>query len=353
MRSIFVLCLSAQVILLYGQNLVPNPSFEEVKKIATFWMFNDLAFNNHIEHWTSPNGGSPDLLVDEVLLKYHTTRKGLSMEGFHPRSGKNMVGIKTFGCLSDMPHCKEYLQVKLKEPIRNGQIYLMEYWLRPLENGIKTNSIGLFFTDRALSGGDGEEAVMYNPVVNVDEILKDHSQWTKISAYVQANSFLDYMLIGNFNMDPQTDTIAQAWTVDYSYYLVDDVMVRPVTMSEFVSADVNWDWGSTLLLNTDINKGLLDLNNSLKLDLDKLAAHLKSNTNYVIEVAGHCHQLGNSDRNRLAAEEMVKLVRDYMILKGVDRNQISYNAIGDEVAAIPGCTDPIKNSRVEIVVIQK
>ncbi|NJL73725.1 MAG: hypothetical protein HC892_00510 [Saprospiraceae bacterium] len=95
-----------------SQNLVSNPGFERAKKIPRNWSSNEHEFHDNIYDWTSPNGGSPDLFFVGNMGSFFK-RPNVDVKNHAPRSGKYMVGIKTYGCANTM-HCKEYLQTKLK-----------------------------------------------------------------------------------------------------------------------------------------------------------------------------------------------------------------------------------------------
>ena len=121
-----------------AQNLVPNGSFEELKKVPIRWMANYYSFEQTIVGWTSPDQGSPDILVDKVVPRIGPRRPGLDVSEHLPRTGHVMTAIKTFGCNSHTTHCKEYLQIQLKEPLEKGETYYAEFWVCPATTSVKT-----------------------------------------------------------------------------------------------------------------------------------------------------------------------------------------------------------------------
>jgi len=100
------------------QNLIANSSFEEVTEITNRWSGTFSAFNRRIAHWDSPTQASPDILYIGTLGKMFPKRPKVNLKAHRPRTGKFMIGIKAFGCLTNNLHCKEYLQIKLK---KNGK----------------------------------------------------------------------------------------------------------------------------------------------------------------------------------------------------------------------------------------
>lgn len=76
-------------------NLIPNPGFELLAKNPAGWMANKYEFHETMALWTSPNLGSPDVLVNEQLPNLWPPRPHVSMKGYRAHSGEKMVGIKT------------------------------------------------------------------------------------------------------------------------------------------------------------------------------------------------------------------------------------------------------------------
>ena len=124
----------------FSQNLVPNPGFENWKKEVKNWSGNHMSFNRAIADWFTPNEGSPDLFQKRHIGKFIFKRPKLDMTPYTPRTGKGMIGLKMYGC-EDGAHCKEYVQVRLLEPMQKGARYYVEFWVKAVENTICINNI--------------------------------------------------------------------------------------------------------------------------------------------------------------------------------------------------------------------
>ena len=109
MPLIFLLLISQTAV---GQNLVLNPSFEDIIENTPRWSGNALSFNKRIKHWDSPTQGSPDILFVNSLDKMHPKRPKVDLSKYTPRTGRFMIGIKTYGCQTNTLHCKEYVQIE-------------------------------------------------------------------------------------------------------------------------------------------------------------------------------------------------------------------------------------------------
>ncbi len=220
----FIQCLAAQ-------NLVPNPSFEKVKKDINRWTSNHVTFETLVDHWLSPNEGSPDILYDRELNLLKPPRKGYDLSQHKARTGNRMVGIKTYGCATFTQHCKEYVQIELKEKLERGQKYYVEFWVNPMSTSPYTNNLGAVFSDVEIQDA-GEYGIYYfDPVVNTEKLVTNRpNDWYKISGAFTADDNYKYLLIGNFYPDDFTLFQKEEGDIRYAYYLLDDVLVRPASL---------------------------------------------------------------------------------------------------------------------------
>ena len=115
-----------------AQNLVPNPSFEEYIKYPCVQRIqppNNIS--EYLTGWYSPTYGTPDI-IDSVLPRVPECSSSAYIVGrdsLAARTGQFYVGIFTnfmalrFNLLSD----REYIQIKLKQPLEIGKIYRTEF----------------------------------------------------------------------------------------------------------------------------------------------------------------------------------------------------------------------------------
>ncbi len=210
------------------QNLVPNSSFEKMEKAAPIWVPNHLFFEKKMKDWTTPNLGSPDIFTNTTIPIVRPPRKGVEIIAHKARTGEAMVGIKTYGCASYTQHCKEYIQIKLTEQVKRHKNYYIEFWVNPMSTSLQVNNIGLAFSDVEIQDNSEYGIHYFDPVINAEEVLSNKpNEWHKISGTVTAEFNFDYIIIGNFFTDADTKTERLANSIDYSYYFIDDVIVRP------------------------------------------------------------------------------------------------------------------------------
>ena len=102
--------------LLWSQNLVPNPSFEQYNRRPTAMLDEGLEFTRAVPAWVSPNRASSDFITPRF--------RSSKVQVMPPHDGKNMVGIVIQGA-----HWAEYASVKLKKPLEVGKKYYVEFWI--------------------------------------------------------------------------------------------------------------------------------------------------------------------------------------------------------------------------------
>ena len=126
--KIFVVIFVTNFAICYGQNLIPNPSFEEFLSCPTSTDIKQAI------HWENPNLKTPDYL--------NTCNTIYNLFKQTPKSGNGFVGIFVAG-----NEGREYIQVKLKESLISGKKYELRYHVilgKDNERGI--NNLGVYFS---------------------------------------------------------------------------------------------------------------------------------------------------------------------------------------------------------------
>ena len=206
------------------ENLVPNESFERFSSTPIGWFYKGSHFTDVMKYWSSATGTSPDVFGKNVRVPSQWADKGFGEQT--ARTGKSMVGITIYGCDGGKPHCREYLQIQMKEPLVVGQSYQVDFWVSQLPNSISVNNLGMAFTDELL---DEKTAMVLDlePEVTALNIVTAEGRWVKISGSFIAENESDYLLIGNFSSDSLTKTdVKTSSSLKYAYYYVDDISVK-------------------------------------------------------------------------------------------------------------------------------
>lgn len=341
---------------LAAQNLVPNPGFESCNEIPTFWTGTFSKFNRWIKHWNSPTQGSPDILFTKIKDHIKPARPGFDLRPHFPRSGKIMLGIKTYGCDRMALHCKEYIQVCLKEKLIPGDTYLVEFYVNTLQYSILANNIGVGLSTQKIRKMFNEGLYEIQPVLNEEKLIATKpGEWKKISGSFVADSSYHYLLIGNFFKDDNTLTNKDQARIEYSFLFLDDVLLKNSSRAQIPLLDQALEKGDTIELsniNFEFNKASL-IPSSYK-RLDELVQILQQNPDIQIEIAGHTDDKGDADFNLKLSKQRAASVYQYLLEEGIRAERLKYIGYGEgqPITANQTETERQRNRRVEIIVLE-
>jgi hypothetical protein len=203
-----------------AQNLVPNPSFEEYSECPDGGAQVDRAIGWFSSRETPEyfNSCSTNPLVnvpESDLWGYQIASTGNAYCGFQ--------------CYFT-PGFREALGCQLTQPLSTGTEYYVSFKLSCAFGGIAearcaVNNIGLRFSNSQYSVSTPVPIDNFSHVYS-STILSDTVNWVEVSGYFTPNTEYEYLYIGNFFDDNNTDTI---WLMPdagcRAYYLVDDVCV--------------------------------------------------------------------------------------------------------------------------------
>ncbi len=133
---------------------------------------------------------------------------------------------------------REYLAVRLIEPMQSGMVYGVSMQVSLAERATHAiwNVQVLFSPDSLVQ--ETTQYMNYQPQLSATtgEYIDNKVGWTELSWSYVAEGGEEYMYIGNFQPDSETDTIRvidwQIWHYENSaYYYIDDVKVITQTLS--------------------------------------------------------------------------------------------------------------------------
>ena len=249
-------------ILVFGQNLVPNSSFESTS--CTAIPGNVTHFG--AENWFNPNNATPDYYgtsgIQGCVTSIYNNSWVNSGEWQFPRTGERMVGL--FAAIQSS--CtREYLQVRLIEPLEAGEIYCVELYIS-LSNRSQlcTDCFGVVFTNDSLIDHSTHcELGIFPEVSNpVGNLLNDTTLWTLISGQFIAQGGEQFITIGNLLSDEYCMLVETPGTkpeFNIAYYFVDDVSVVKCTPTTVIEMK-----NEKLELFPNPTKGVVSLTHSKK-----------------------------------------------------------------------------------------
>ncbi|MBS1559060.1 MAG: gliding motility-associated C-terminal domain-containing protein [Bacteroidetes bacterium] len=294
MKAFFILLSLVLSLALYSQNLVPNCSFEQYKKLNCETIYN-ISINHQTEDpkkifdsllydWTTPTDeGGVELfstLVDPNCYKKSTdcfnvfcTTNPFSIHTV-PKDGNNFCLITLIDKNFNTPNLsRSYLQVQLVRELSATTRYLAGlYYKRPTigEGGIYAcNNQGMLFTKNPVSSKAtyGSNVLKYTPQVNQLNADKADTVWKKLFGCFTADGGEQFLTIGNFFSDDETKvvlTTSLGQGAYYSSYAVDSVFTESISdlfipnvftpngdnlNEKFVIKDIHFGWWSLTVVN--------------------------------------------------------------------------------------------------------
>ncbi len=205
-----------------AQNLVPNPSFEEITSCPTFASMLDTA-----APWFNPTQGTPELFhacagsgaYAGVPMNYSG---GYQM----PRTGNGFAGI--YVLRPDNSNMREYIEVPLTEPLEAGACYSFSMFVNAAnDNELVCDGIGAYFNVGELEVNTWQVLPLMPHIDHPTGVLiNDTLGWTEVSGSYTAMGGEDHLIIGNFRDDAATAWAMfnpGVWYANTAYLLVDDV----------------------------------------------------------------------------------------------------------------------------------
>lgn len=365
--SLLVLCLACHTsffaqdsAMSKSENIVPNPSFEKYSSTPIGWFYKGKHFTDVMKYWSSATGSSPDVFGSKIRVPAHWAAKGFGQQ--KPRTGESMVGITVFGCDEGKPHCREYIQIQLREPLIIGQNYSIEFYTSHLPRSIQSNNLGMFFSKKKYKE-ILDIPIEVTPQFTCENIIKsDHGKWVKINGNFQAETNAEFLIIGNFSPDSLTQThIASPNSLKYGYYYIDDVLIKKEPPFLDIPENKISTWepieeGKIIRLENiffDIDEA--ELLPHSHIELQKLLQLLHVYPNMIIEISGHTDIDGNDDYNLQLSTRRAKAVVEYLISEGIAPHRTLYNGYGSSRPIADNNTASGKqlNRRVEFLILKK
>jgi len=323
-----------------SQNLVKNPSFEQVEKCA----HRVSQFQQNVKHWTIPTNGTTDL--------FNTCSKGetgipANFSGYQEvQFENNYVGCYFYSG----NNYREYIQGEFLKPLEQGKRYRFSVYISLADySNMAVKEIGLLLTsqkfkedvEHTLSPENFKAQNFAYQIVTIESngFYEDKNQWTYVSTEFTANGGENFITVGNFEINSRTkkkQVIREGALNDTSYYYLDQVAVELVSESEFPESTV---MNPAPNETTDLNEAFLlhniefDYDSSLlrpteKITLKKLHDYLKINSSFSLKITGHTDGAGSVEYNQLLSVRRANSVAAYLNGLGLSKNRIQSLGFG-------------------------
>ncbi|MCB9448536.1 MAG: OmpA family protein [Flavobacteriales bacterium] len=359
-----------------AQNLVQNPGFEEVDDSTQLWCVACLTkplpsqqkqlFKFRPNHWTAATRLTTPELYDSKSQNKLSVK--WSPEKVHSPEGSKFAGLFMFNSGN-----REFIQNELSKPLVKGQTYCVSLKVR-LSDYSKwgVDKIGVLFTERKQFFQEQADILEMQSQLESQTgvVIKERVNWTTLCGQYTALGQEQYLIIGRFAANEQTsiqllpdyNKLGEALIkTDGAYYLVDEVMVTPLTdhgqcgcsgipleSNSINHTPVNtlfpkvdsFPTGKNIILDNiyfDIDSSVL-LSNSFP-QMNKLVEYLNSHPSIHIEISGHTDNTGTDEHNKQLSEDRAKSVADYLYKHGVKEERVKWQGLGSSVPAATNATE--------------
>lgn len=339
-------------------NLIPNPGFETFDGYPIGWYYKGQDFTDVMAYWSSPTGASPDAYGPKVHIPASWAEKGFGK--MEPHGGQAMAGITLYGCDIGKPHCREYIQIKLREPLVINQTYTFEFWVASILKGLYINNLGVVFNDKMTNIITDERLNMKTTILFDKVIVPPVGGWIKLTAKFIATTESEWLIIGNFFDDAGTQTEGIS-PLNFAYYYIDDVSLRkndPILQQPIKDADitkVKLEVGKIIVLkNIYFDNDKSNLQASSNLELEKLLSIMRENPSLEIEIVGHTDMIGTAEYNMELSKKRARQVVEYLLANDIEARRMHFSGRGATQPIAPNDIEESrqKNRRVEFVILK-
>lgn len=363
-------------------NFVPNPSFEVTKDIPCQWNQGLGKFQKWFIDWNSPTETTPDIIstASKSTCWSHPAKNNGGKQ--FPKSGINMIGMKLYGKGGTDTFWHEYIQVKLKEPLKEDTLYYAEFWVNLSAKASKAvDNIGLAVSSEETLTRD-RLPIYLTPEINANKIINPRFfGWKKISGVFKARGGEEFVILGNFYGDDLTLIERIPGGRDGGYYYFDDVLIRRARPGERNSQNTKesikpapkevveerattedieinetvYEVGAVVELdNIFFEFDKAELKPESRKELQELADLLFDHPFMEIEISGHTDNVGKDTYNQKLSEARAKAVVNFLTLEDIDTVRLSFVGYG---STIPIDTNDspegqANNRRVEFKIIK-
>ncbi len=342
-------------------NIVPNPGFERYASAPIGWSYKGAFFGEVVKYWFSATTASPDIYGPDVHVPMDWAEKGFGEQKAH--TGKSMAGLTLFGCTNGKPHCREFVEIQLSEPLVIGQAYYVEFWVTHLAKSLQINNLGAYFSISEIKRQTDEVLIREAQVKASNIIAAPGGKWVKVSGQFVAKYEAEYVVIGNFSDDFNTLSIApREDCYNYAYYYVDDVLVKKIPPYKLVPVKPDdlskqkLDPGRIIQLKNiyfEFDKDELMPRSSV--ELNKLLKIMRDNPKLNIEIMGHTDALGDDTYNMDLSRRRAEAVVHFLLDNKVNKTRLRSHGEGEARPIATNDTEEgrAQNRRVEFVVVKK
>lgn len=350
--------------------------------LISFFIFQLTVSQTVVDKNFIPNGSFENYKKKSDNIKAAVPWKGIASVDFYQVPLQNDTGryrgARTGACYAGLrfqKKYKEFMQVKLAEPLRRGQKYKVEFFIRfGFWSNAALKSFGVHF-----SKGGYQGPLQVTRTNTIDTVCKtgyldNGFAWIKIEGIYQADGGEKFITIGNFAPSVKKDMVRLnkfKFGFKEAYYFVDDVSLNWIKPKdefayELVGSFVN-DTTKELAVKSDVKvgekislpnitfeKGHSYITPESYIELNRFAQYLFKHPTLEVQINGHSDNTGSKFRNQKISEQRARQVFEYLIQKGV-QNKMYFKGYGGQFPIATNDTEEgkAKNRRVEFEIVKQ
>ncbi|MCF8423652.1 MAG: T9SS type A sorting domain-containing protein [Bacteroidia bacterium] len=217
----------------YSQNLIQNPSFESytnaLNNLGGFDNYNATPVYHVLDNWYGYF--TPDYFHDTCINGPAPNQYGfdIPVNFFGYANTKNGNAYIGFAFYQKSDESKEYVYQQLSSPLQAGKNYCINFFVsRAVRSTYAIKNIEVLFSNSLISLSNGY--IQANAqIVKQANFITDTTTWTEIQGCFTAAGGEQYLMIGNFNSNANTDTLFIGTSNpipfygDFSYYYIEDI----------------------------------------------------------------------------------------------------------------------------------
>jgi gliding motility-associated-like protein len=227
-----------------SQNLIPNPGFENYHVCPN----RDQDFT--LEGWTLPTDGSSNNFhsCNDTDRHFSTPR---NMFGYQKtRTGKGYAGIYLFSNSGfNWPAYREYLQAKLVKKLLPGKKYIFTLFTNKSNASFPVDRLEVSFSSTPVYQKITGVLPLVPHIAYTGGYIKDSVNWVEFKAEYVASGDEQYIIIGNFQTDANTNVLVNNVEGASCFYFIDDVSLYECTSLVDLGADPVICAGESLTLD--------------------------------------------------------------------------------------------------------
>lgn len=328
---------------LFAQNLVVNPGFEEFSK-GPVVTSNTMA-TYRVKGWELATAGTPDWYCTKLKERNVIADFSASLGKIEAHGGAAHAGFIGFSRNPMGGGNSEYLRGSLTAQLVKGRTYTVSFWVaHASKSDQKIDTLGVCLFADKFAMDTNTLQVTTQPQIRI--AIDTSTKWTLVQGEFIADGTERYFFIGNFAVNfirsgKYCGRPLQGW--HNAYYYIDDVSITEKSSA----AELTVVAGQKLTYNNILfETGKATLKSSSYAQLDQIVAALKKQSGLKVTISGHTDSDGDAKTNQTLSEQRAIAVKNYFISKGIDSTRITTQGFG---SSQPVGSDKSKNRRVEFL----